>query len=57
MGSPVSIIVANLVVEELENNAVSTFAERPRLYHRFVDDSIALLRKTEIPKFHKHLRD
>ena len=42
MGSPVSIIVANLVVEELENNAVSTFAQRPRLYHRFVDDSIAV---------------
>ena len=57
MGSPVSIIVANLVVEELENNAVSTFSERPRLYHRFVDDSIALLKKTKIPKFHKHLRD
>ena len=57
MGSPVSIIVANLVVEELENNAVSTFAQRPRLYHRFVDDSIAVLKKTEIPKFHKHLRD
>ena len=54
MGSPVSIIVANLVVEELENNAVSAFAERPRLYHRFVDDSIVLLKKTEIPQFHKH---
>ena len=49
--------MANLVVEELENNALSTFAQRPRLYHRFVDDSIAVLKKTEIPKFHKHLKD
>ena len=55
--SPVSVIVANLVMEELENNALSTFTQRPRLYYRFVDDTIAALKKTEIPKFHKHLND
>ena len=57
MGSPLSVIEANLVMEELENNASSTFTQRPRLYCRFVDDTIAALKKTEIPKFHKHLND
>ena len=51
MGSSVSVIVANLVMEELENNALSTFTQRPRLYYRFVDDTIAALKKTEIPKY------
>ena len=57
MGSPVLIIVANLVMEELENDALSTFAQRPRLYDRFFDNTIAALKKTEILKFHKHLKD
>lgn len=57
MGSPASVIVANLVMEDLENNALSTFTQRPRLYYRFVDDTIAASKKTEIPKFHKHLND
>ena len=35
MGSPVLIIVAYLVMDELENDALSTFAQRPRLYDRF----------------------
>ena len=56
-GFTVSVIVANLVMEELENKALSTFTQRPRLYYRFVDDTIAALKKTEIPKFHKHLND
>ena len=56
-GSTGTVIVANLVMEELESNALSTFTQRPRLYYRFVDDTIAALTKTEIPKFHKHLNN
>ena len=46
--------MANLAKEELENIALSTFARRPRLCYRFVDDTIAALKKTEI---HEHLKD
>ena len=45
-GFTVSVIVANLVMEELENNALNNFTQRPRLYYRFVDDTIAALKKT-----------
>ena len=55
MGSPVSVVVANLVMEDLEQKALNTFPGRPRLYQRFVDDTIAALKKTQISQFRYHL--
>ncbi|KXJ24070.1 hypothetical protein AC249_AIPGENE10784 [Exaiptasia diaphana] len=42
MGSPVSVVVADLVVEEIEEAAISTFAQPPSLFKRYVDDTITL---------------
>ena len=41
MGSPVSVVVANLVMEDLEDRALRTFSQILRFYYRFVDDTIA----------------
>ena len=55
MGSPVSVVVANLVMEDLEMKALNTYANRPRMYYRYVDDTIAAIKKTNIDDFHQHL--
>ena len=53
MGSPVSVIVANLVME-LESKRLRSFIDEPRLFYRFVDDTIAVLKKTRISGFLEH---
>ena len=55
MGSPVSVVVANLVMGDLEMKALNTYANRPRMYYRYVDDTIAAVKKTNIDDFHQHL--
>ncbi len=55
IGSPVSVVVANLVMEDLEDRALRTFLHTPRLYYRFVDDTIAALKSNLINDFHAHL--
>ena len=35
MGSPVSVVVANLVIEEIEQTALSKFHSMPRLWKRY----------------------
>ncbi len=42
-------------MEELESKALRTFVQGPRLYYRFVDDTIAALKKIKIAGFHEHL--
>jgi len=44
VGSPVSSIVANLVMENIETRALETFAEPPRLWKRYVDDTFVIMK-------------
>ena len=55
MGSPVSVVVADLVMEKIEEKAISTFVNPPRLFKRYVDDSICVIKKDQVKTFHKHL--
>ena len=55
MGSPVSATVANLVMEHIEERAISTAAHPPRWWYRYVDDSHACLKKDYVQEFHDHL--
>ena len=55
MGSPISVVVANLVMEELETRALNTFADPPRIYRRYVDDTICVMKKHLIQEFHDHI--
>ena len=43
MGSPVSVTVANLVMEEVEQRALLSFPRPPSIWKRYVDDVFAVL--------------
>jgi len=55
MGSPVSVVVANLVMEHVEERALSSFAVPPRFWKRYVDDICVAMRGDLIPPFLDHL--
>ena len=55
MGSPVSANVANLVMEYVEESAISTAPHAPRWWYRYVDNSHACLQKEYVQEFHDHL--
>ncbi|XP_054861960.1 uncharacterized protein LOC129347772 [Amphiprion ocellaris] len=56
MGSPVSPIVANLYMEEMEIVALRTFSgHSPRHWFRYVDDTWVTIRKGEVEPFTEHL--
>ena len=55
MGSPVSPIVANLYMEHLESQVLSSAPNPPREWFRFVDDVWAVIRKTHFDTFTTYL--
>ena len=55
MGLPVSATIANLVMEFVEERAISTAAHPPRWWYRYVDDSHVCLPKEYVQEFHAHL--
>ena len=50
MGLPVSPIVANNFMENLESNAILTMRDRPRLWLCFVDEVLANVKRTSLPQ-------
>ncbi|KAK3716447.1 hypothetical protein QZH41_007056 [Actinostola sp. cb2023] len=55
MGSPVSVVISNLVMEELESKAIATYASPPRVFKRYVDDIVCVIKRRDIDTFHQHL--
>ena len=55
MGSPVSVVVANLVMEDVEERDIDRFGQPPRVWKRFVDDTFVILDKVAVDKFFTHL--
>ena len=55
MGSLLSPIIANMVMEEIEQAALNTYLKPPSLWVRYVDDVYAIMENTEIESFHNHL--
>ena len=57
MGSPVSPIVANLFMEDLEQRAMETAPDdlRPKLWKRYVDDTLEVIRRGKVVEWSEHL--
>ena len=57
MDSPISVIVANLLMESNENKMLKDFASPPRIWLRYTDDTFVVLKKTEVVSFHKFINN
>ncbi len=55
MGSPVSAVIAEIVMQEIESIAISTSPVPVRWWRRYVDDSNSCLRRNDIEQFHAYL--
>ena len=55
MGSPVSAIVANLCMEEIEERAIHNATVKPKKWKRFVDDGYCIIKKNAVSVFHDTL--
>ena len=57
MGSPVSVVVAEIVMQHVEERALATCRQTIPLWLRYVDDTITAVHKDEIDAFHDHLNE
>ena len=55
MDSPISPLVANLFMEELEVQAIRTSTTPPTLWKRYVDDTFTIIKKNNRDSFLQHL--
>ena len=55
MGSPVSIAVAEIVMQNIEERALATYKRTLPLWLRYVDDTFTAVHKDEIDDFHEYL--
>ena len=55
MGSPVSAVIANLVMEDVEQRALASIPVNPSFWKRFVDDVISAVSVNEIDVLLQHL--
>ena len=55
MGSPVSVTVANLVMEDVEQRALTSCTIQPPFWKRYVDDTLTALPQEQIQLFHDKL--
>ena len=55
MGSPISPVVANLFMENLEVQAIRTSPTPPSLWKRYVDDTFTIIKKEDRNSFLEHL--
>ena len=57
MGSPVSVVVAEIVMQNNEEQALATYSETLPLWLRYVDDTITAVHESKIDEFHEHLNE
>ena len=57
MGSPISVIIANLVMETIETKDLQTFQNPPIMWKRYVDDTFVVIKKNNLETFHEHLNN
>ena len=57
MGSPISPIVANLYMEDFENNTINTAECPPNVWKRFVDDTFVIIEAEKKQGFLEHINN
>ena len=55
MGSPLSPVLACMVMEVIEQNTIETFFKPPSIWVRYVDDVYSIVETNQIALFHDHL--
>ena len=55
IGSSVSVVVAEIVVRNIKEQAVATYSETLSLWLRYIDDTIPAVHKNKMNEFHEHL--
>ena len=48
MGSPISVVIANLVMEYVKQKSISLFSSSPKLWKRFVDDTFVIIQTNKV---------
>jgi len=51
MDSPISVTIANLVMEAIKTQAINSFINLPRIWKRFVDDTFLVLKCNQVEPF------
>ena len=54
MGSPVSVVAAKIVLQNIEEQALATYTRIILLWLGYVDDTFRAVLKDEIDDFHEH---
>ena len=57
MGLPISPVIADIFMEHFEDSTFKNYPLPPRIWHRFVDDVIAVVRKKSSQSLLDHLND
>ena len=55
LGSPVSVVVAEIVMQNIKEQALATYTETLPLWLRCLDDTITAVHKNKINEFHEHV--
>ena len=55
MGSPKSVIIANMVMEDVERRALSSYDSEPQFWKQYVDDVCTVTKPEECDRFLNHL--
>nr|XP_058973207.1 uncharacterized protein LOC131799517 [Pocillopora verrucosa] len=57
MGSPVSAVIANLYMENFEEQAITTSSYEPRIWKRYVDETFTILDRENVDDLLLHLNN
>ena len=57
MGLPVSVVVAEIVMQHVKESALATCQQRIPLWLRYIDNTLTAVHKDEIDDFHNHLNE
>ncbi|XP_057308014.1 uncharacterized protein LOC130646158 [Hydractinia symbiolongicarpus] len=57
MGSPTSSVVAEIYMRAHETTALTTVEHAPRVWKRFVDDVLLIIKGAHLDKFYEHINN